>query len=247
MRISRRRCNAVFLLLVTVILIWQLFLPPALSVADTNDFQKLVGRYCLASNPGSAPDLFDFTVLRWHFSPAACVHWPFETTARGALLVALGLNRLFTSTTSFDLRWMGAVYLLLFIAGFYYLQRALSPFPLIVSACIQTCYILAVCNAVYVPWLNTFYFDAIALASRTVAIAGVALIALPDAVHFRTMLATAIWLAIMAGSKSQHAPAALGLAIVFLAPFGPARISRHFRARFIHGAGSRWGSAFNTQ
>jgi hypothetical protein len=132
MRISRRRCNAVFLLLVTVILIWQLFLPPALSVADTNDFQKLVGRYCLASNPGSAPDLFDFTVLRWHFSPAACVHWPFETTARGALLVALGLNRLFTSTTSFDLRWMGAVYLLLFIAGFYYLQRALSPFPLIV-------------------------------------------------------------------------------------------------------------------
>jgi hypothetical protein len=213
----RRRLDILFAVVVGLLLIWQLFIPPALSVADNNDFQKLAGNDCLGPASGKTPELFDYTSLHWYFSPSACTHWPFRTVAQGALILSMGLNRLFTSNSNsvFDLRWIGVVYAILFLAGFVYLQRALSRAPLVASVCIQTAYVLAVCNAVYVPLLNTFYFDVPALAGITGALAGISLIVLGREVPARRMLITALWLGFIAGSKPQHAPLALFLTPVF--------------------------------
>jgi hypothetical protein len=212
--------NLFFLALVCVLVIWQLFIPPALSVANDNDFQKLAGRYCLGPAPGTQPVLFDYTSLRWYFSPGACIKWPVRTVAEGALGIAMGLNRLFTSGVEFNLRWMGVVYGALFIAGFAYLQHALSPQPAAVQIGVQTAYILAVCNAVYVPWFNTFYFDTLTLATLTGAVAGLGLVVLRSRVDTRAMLTAGAWLALVAGSKSQHAPIALLCLPLFWLPLG---------------------------
>jgi hypothetical protein len=78
--------------------------------------------------------------------------------------------------------------------------------------------VLVVCNAVYIPWLNTFYFDALTFASLTGAIAGLGLVAIGSRVDAVTLLTASGWLALVAGSKSQHTPIALlGIPIFWLA------------------------------
>lgn len=144
--------RALFICLVAV----QLFIHPALSVEDDNDFQKLAGRWCLGNDPRV---LFDYTDLDWGFSSHACVGWPFRNSAELPLLLAIGLNRLFVSSVTFDLWWMGLVYSALFFAGFLWLQRFLRAAPVLTSAAAQAAFLIVTCNAVYVPNFNSFYFD----------------------------------------------------------------------------------------
>lgn len=217
-RESSRFVNAAFLALVALVLVWQLFIPPALSVANDNDFQKLAGRYCLGNDPRTGPVLFDYTSLTWYFSPKACIVWPQRTLAEASFLAAMGLNRVFTSASRFDLRWMGAVYGVLFLAGLVWMQHALSPVPVATAFTLQAAYLLVICNAVYIPWLNTFYFDALTIASLTGAIAGLCLLVLRPRVSSITILVSGLWLALVAGSKSQHAPIALVCLPLFWLP-----------------------------
>jgi hypothetical protein len=195
------------------LVVFQLFIPPALSVADTNDFQKLAGRFCLGPYP--APVLFDYTNLHWRFSPHACVDWPFRSSADLAFQSALGLNRIFASPVDFDLRWMGLVYSVLFFAGFLWLQRALRAVPLRTSLTAQAGFLLVACNAVYVPYFNTFYFDAMTIAVLVPALAGVGLLLLRAEVKTSTVLFAGASLALLASSKSQHSLMALACVTAF--------------------------------
>lgn len=199
-------------LAVAGLLAWQLFFPPALSIANNGDFAKLAGRACLEPVAADgAPPVFDYTVLGWRFSPAACYRTAHRTTAEAALRVAVALNRIFHSPADFDLRWMGAVYCLIFLAGFATLQRALRAAALPVSIAVQCLWILVTCNATYVPWFNTFYFDALSLATLTGALASVGVAVLQARVSSRDLLIASGWLAVLAGSKAQHSLPALAL------------------------------------
>ncbi len=186
---------------------FQLFVPPVLSVADDNDFQKLTGRWCLGHYP--QPVLFDYTDMRWRFSPKACVEWPFRSSSEVALLLAMGFNRVFTSPMVFDLRWMGVVYATFFLAGFIWLQRSLRAVSFPVSVAAQAGFVLVACNAVYVPNFSTFYFDAATLVALVPALVGIALLLLRNEVRASTVLLTAAALTMLALSKSQHSLMAL--------------------------------------
>jgi hypothetical protein len=192
---------------VAFLLSFQLFAPPALSVADTNDFQKLAGRVCLGQVPPQV--LFDYTNLHWRFSQSACIVWPFRSSAELFFRAALGLSRLFTPPGDFDLRWMGAVYGAVFLAAFFWLQRSLRTVSFPVSVAAQLGFLLVACNAVYIPYLNTFYFDTPALVGVTISLVGVSVLFLRAKVGAAPFLLTAAGLTILAASKSQHSLLAL--------------------------------------
>lgn len=224
---SRAFFNASTLSLAAILIIWQLFAPPALSVADDNDFQKLAGGFCLgqARSSFAERELFDYTNLHWQYSSAACAAWPFRTTAEGAVFVAIMLNSLAPSGNRFDLRLLGAVYGALFLAGYLRLQQALRQAPLLVDRSVQIAFLLMVCNAAYIPLLNTFYFDAATLAAITGALASVCLVALRRRVGAGEALWAALWLGIVAGSKSQHAVVGLAFLPVFWLRLGRAEFA----------------------
>jgi len=203
-RIDLVSCAAVLLLLV-----WQLFVPPVLSVANDHDFEKILGHLCLGPVPTAQAPYFDYTVLRYTYDPDACIDWPMRTTNEAAFRAGLWLDRLLFSKTDFDLRSMGIVYGLIFFAGFLTLQRALRHIPLRLSAIAQAIWIVVVCNAVYVPMFNTLYFDALSIATLTGAFASIAIVALRPGKTAGPILIASIWLAVLAGSKGQHAPMAL--------------------------------------
>lgn len=206
---SRSRIDLSFVLVVLVLLICQLFLPPALSVANDHDFEKILGPLCLGPASVSGPAFFDFTVLHFQHDADSCIEWPMRTTNQAAFRAGLWLNRLFYSKTDFDLRFMGIVYGLVFLTGFISLQRALRHVPLGLSVVAQTVWIVVICNAVYVPMFNTLYFDAMSLATLTGALASLGVIAFRRHVSASWVLIASLWLAVFAGSKGQHAPMAL--------------------------------------
>ena len=204
---GRNAIDWAFRSILVCLVTFQLFVPPVLSVADDNDFQKLTGRWCLGHYP--QPVLFDYTDMRWTFSPKSCIEWTFRSSAEVALVLAMGLNRVFTSPVVFDLRWMGIVYSTFFLAGFVWLQRSLRAVSFPASVAAQAGFVLVACTAVYIPNFSTFYFDAVTLVALVPALVGIALLLLHTEVPARTVLLTAAALTMLALSKSQHSLMAL--------------------------------------
>ena len=152
---------------------------------------------------------FDYTVLQFTYDPDSCIEWPMRTTNEAAFRAGLWLDHLIYSKTDFDLRFMGVIYGLIFFGGFVTLQRALRHVSLQISILAQTVWIVVVCNAVYVPMFNTLYFDALSIATLTGALASLAVVALRKPLTAGPPVVAALWLAVLAGSKGQHAPLAL--------------------------------------
>jgi hypothetical protein len=205
----RRRIDLAFCVAVLLLMVCQLFIPPALSVANDHDFEKILGPLCLGPVATNQTPFFDYTVLHFTYDADSCIEWPMRTTNELAFRGGLWLDHLFYSGTDFDLRFMGVVYGLIFFAGFVTLQRALRHVPLELSVFAQTVWIVAVCNAVYVPMFNTLYYDALSIATLTGALAGIGIAAFRKPVAAGSIVIAALWLAILAGSKGQHAPMAL--------------------------------------
>jgi len=194
---------------VLLLLVWQLFIPPVLSVANDHDFEKILGHICYAPVETNQTPFFDYAVLHYARDADSCIDWPMRSTNEAAFAVGWRLNRIFHSQTDFDLRFMGIVYGLIFLAGFVTMQRALRRAPLKLSVTAQAAWIIVFCNAVYVPLFNTLYFDALSLATLTGVLAAAAVVALDHEPRWYWIAAAAIWLALLAGSKGQHAPLAL--------------------------------------
>jgi hypothetical protein len=205
----RRRIDLAFCAVVLLLLGWQLFVPPALSVANDHDFEKIMGRSCLGPVATNATPYFDYAVLRYSYDADFCIDWPMRTTNEAAYRAGLWLSHVFYPKKDFDLRFMGIVYGVIFCAGFVTLQRALRRVALGLSVAAQAVWIIVVCNAVYVPIFNTVYFDAMSIATLTGALAAIGIVALRAEVTSGSVLIASLWLAILAGSKSQHAPLAL--------------------------------------
>jgi len=206
---QRNKIDFAFCAAILLLLIWQLFVPPVLSVANDHDFEKILGPLCLGPIATNNTPYFDYTVLHFAYDPDFCINWPMRTTNEAAFHAGLWLNHIFYSKTDFDLRFMGVIYGLIFFAGFVTLQRALRYVPLRLSIVAQATWIAVVCNAVYVPLFNTLYFDALSLATLTGALAALGVVALRKDAGIGWIAVASLWLAILAGSKSQHAPLAL--------------------------------------
>ena len=209
--LGRRRNRWDFALagVVLLLLVWQLFIPPVLSVANDHDFEKILGHICYAPVETNQTPFFDYAVLHYARDADSCIDWPMRSTNEAAFAVGWRLNRIFHSQTDFDLRYMGIVYGLIFLAGFVTMQRALRRAPLKLSVTAQAAWIIVFCTADYVPLFNTLNFDALSLATLTGVLAAAAVVALDHEPRWYWIAAAAIWLALLAGSKGQHAPLAL--------------------------------------
>jgi hypothetical protein len=205
----REKIDVAFRALVLLLVVWQLFVPPVLSVANDHDFEKILGHLCLGPVATSGPAYFDFTVLRFTYDADSCIDWPMRTTNDLVFRAALGLDRLFYSKTDFDLRFMGIVYGAIFVAGFLTLQRALRQLPLALSIAAQAAWTIVTCNAVYIPLFNTLYFDAMSIATLTGALASLGMVVFRRDTGVNSILVASLWLGLLAGSKGQHAPLAL--------------------------------------
>lgn len=199
----------------------QLFMPPSLGVADNNDFPKLMGRYCLG-DAGEHP-LFDYVSYIYRRAPASCWNSGLLTSAVLPVDVAFFLGRPFLPPGRFDLRWLGAVYALMFLAAFYGFQVLIRPLGPIPRSLLPLLAVFLFAGAAYVPWFNSFYFDTASYVGLLLCAVAVCRLVFNPAVSAWQYLLTAALVLFFAMSKSQHAPLALCILPCFWLSFRRAR------------------------
>ena len=184
----------------------QLFVPPSLGVADNNDFPKLIGRYCLgdAQHP-----LFEYVSFAYRRAPSSCWDSRLLTSAVLPMDVALLLGRTFLPPGRFDLRLLGAVYALMFLAAFYALLVLIRPLHSVSRSLLPLIALFIFGGAAYVPWLNSFYFDSASYVGLLFCSVAICRLVFSPSVSLRDYLLTAGLILFFAMSKSQHAPLAL--------------------------------------
>ncbi len=196
--------------LAAVLVAWQLFVPPALGVADNGDYPKLIGGACL----GGKHPMFDYVGFTYVKGPANCWSSGMMTSA----WVPFGLTLVATKALSgdrYDLRFLGAAWAVLFLTAFAMLLRVTRGRPWVGLAAL-----LIFCSATYVPWFNSFYFDTASYVFLCLAIPAVVRLMLSGTVRTADYMVAVAAVLLFAMSKSQHTALALPMIAAFWLDFG---------------------------
>src|SRR5262249_46800900 len=112
--------------LAVAILIYELFLPPVVGMANNGDFGKLVARFNLGA---PFEDEFRYAVTKYNYD--AKHHYESGVYSAEPLLVpiALGLSRIFSRSGLVDIRVMGAIHSAIFLCALYLLLPVLRGRP----------------------------------------------------------------------------------------------------------------------
>src|SRR5215831_13451014 len=106
-----RLSEALALAAVAAILIFILFVPPSVGLADDGDFNRVTRAFSFdAAAPDNDDRWYKYVFLDYRFDPAW--HWwgGFPTSEMLLVIAALGLNGFVAEPGMFDLRVMGAVH-----------------------------------------------------------------------------------------------------------------------------------------
>jgi hypothetical protein len=199
------------------LVVWQLFIPPSLGLADNNDYAKLIGRVCL----GGEHPLFEYVGFEYHRAPDYCWDSGLVTSAMLPLHVALTMAKPF-SGDRFDLRWLGAVYAVLFLAAFATIQRMARGLGPVARLVVPGSIFVVFCGASYIPWFNSFYFDTASYVFLWFAALAFVRLMLRERVTTWDLFVALASALVFETSKSQHTALALPLISCFWLRFGRA-------------------------
>ena len=178
----------------------QIFVPPYIGLANNGDFPKVTGRFGIGP-PDDGARNFIYFVSDYKYNPSYLWRSDIKSSenvlAAGPILAAKALG-----ARIFDIRWLGAIHLLLFLGGYHSLLLYLwRPGPVFVPG-VGGLALWIFSDVMYVSYFNSFYAD-------TAALLGL-LFMVPSALHdfeapgkLRYALPIAALLFIT--SKTQHA------------------------------------------
>lgn len=195
--------EALLLVLCVVVCSLQLFVRPYIGLANNGDFAKVFARFSL-SPPDHTARNFIYFVSDYHFDPR--YYWKSEVWSSEDVLAGIPILLAKAAGAQwFNIRWVGAVHLLLFMGAFAALLLYLRRFGRAFQLAIGGLAILLFTDVAYITYFNSFFSD-------TAALLGL-LLMVPLALHIagrQTPRAATVWLFTAAAllfitSKTQHA------------------------------------------
>jgi hypothetical protein len=233
--------EAFWLALCAGILLWKLLLPGFIGMADNGDFVKVAGRVCLASAEPERESFFHSLYLR---TQANCFESHVPTSEFTLAWLASTAERTVGDPNRFDIRWLGAIHGLIFLAFYACLLRLLQPLGGIARLAMSLAALWIFADTGLIAYCNSFYTDTPALLGGLAAsVLAVSLLASKQVTARELMLfGLAALLAIT--SKEQHGmlgwiPAALAFRIGYRAPERRTRIAAHLAGAALL-AGTVW-------
>ena len=138
------------------ILFYQLLLPPVVGLADNGDFAKVTRRFNLYAD---LQQPYQFIHTTYEFHPE--LHWVGEFYSTEVLLTlpALALNSLLSKDGDFDLRLIGIVHSVLFLAALWWFAPLLAHLRRALRIGVYLAILLVFCDVMYVSGFNSFYMD----------------------------------------------------------------------------------------
>jgi hypothetical protein len=216
------------------LLTWQILLPGFIGLANNGDFPKVAGRLSLGGADGSADNFLYFEPdylrePRWY--------WNSELPASELLLawistvIPSAIQKHLRDPREFDIRWLGALHVLLWMGGYSLLLRWIRSLNGILwwIAALASFWIFM--DVSYVAYFNSFYTDTAALLGVMAAISLVPiLLAQSGAVRTGAIVSFGAGALLYVTSKGQHAAfapilAALSTWIAWIAARKSAKIA----------------------
>jgi len=164
-----------WLVLCAGILAWKLFLPGFIGMADNGDFGKVAGPLCLASGEPEPENFFHCLYVR---SKANCFNAHVPTSELAIAWLASSAERTRGDPARFDIRWLGAIHVFLFLAFYYSVLTLLRPLGGIARFTLSLLSLWIFADIGLLAYFNSFYTDtAAALGGLAAAVLAVHLLA----------------------------------------------------------------------
>jgi hypothetical protein len=138
------------------ILAWKLFLPGFIGMADNGDFGKIAGPLCLVDADPQPWSYFSPHYLRGK-QPVYNPHVP--TSELALAWLASTFQQTAGDRARFDLRWMGALHGIIFLAFYYSVLMLLRPLPGIARFTLSLLAIWIFADIGLLAYFNSFYSD----------------------------------------------------------------------------------------
>jgi hypothetical protein len=194
--------EAFWLSLCAGVLAWKLLLPGFIGMADNGDFGRVAGPLCLASVAVTREDFFQPVYLR---GKANCFHTHVPASELALAGLASAVEQTFGSRTFFDIRWLGAIHALIFLALYYSILLLLRPLGGLLRFSLSLLALWIFADIGLIAYFNSFYSDtAAALGVLVATFVGVHLLA-AGRIAPVMLLSFAAAAALAASSKPQHA------------------------------------------
>jgi hypothetical protein len=196
------------------ILAWQLILPGFIGLANNRDFAKVAGRLCIGRE--DVPSSY-YVYVHADFERAQRYCWNSQIPASEAALAtaASSVEQRLSDPARFDIRWLGAIHAIVFLAAWWILLRALRPLQGVAWWIAVSAALWMFTDVSYVAYLNSFYTDASAILGAMILLAS-ALWTMQD----DSKLAPVLWFGagtlLFVMAKPQHACLAPVLAILLI-------------------------------
>jgi hypothetical protein len=208
--------DASLLLLCCLLVGIQLFVPPIVGLTNNGDFLKITGR--LDIGPDRPWSGFNSTYTRsekYHFES------DFISSELVPAWIASRVAQIANRQDVFDIRYLGLMHALLFLAAFLAVLRFLQ--TIVSSAIVRLisamAFLLIFTDVMYVSYFNSFFSDAVAVVSLLfMTTSALCLVAENPEVKWSTLILFLTGAILFITSKAQHGMWGFLPAMVLLAP-----------------------------
>ena len=194
--------------LVALPILWQVFVPPIVGLADNGDWNKVAGLFRLQPVTEEGR-YFGWVVTKLREDPASPRYFYLPTSAHLLVAPSICLGKLVSKDGILDIRWVGLGHSALFLFAIW-LVAPLVPKAMWIPA------MLVVCDVAYVSYFNSFYMDAEAFLMLLILMAAYLRLA---AGYGAPRLNVALFVSaaiLLVTAKTQHSPLGILLALFVL-------------------------------
>jgi hypothetical protein len=204
LHVSRNIQMAAVLLLAGLMLIWQLFIPPIIGLADQGDFVRVLGPLGYAPVP-KGPEHKYWYLTRTYVRDPIYREPDWEQISSEMILarIAVAANALFGNPKAFDIVLFGAAHTLVFLLALtrpLYVTRRLAMYPLIWAAAL-----LILTDVGYVAYWNSLYTEPASSIWFLFVLAESINLCQPDEVPRGAILRWALFAVLLVTAKIQNA------------------------------------------
>ena len=207
--------DALLIIFCTILLLLTLFVPPLIGVANEGDFGRILGKLHLATDTAQNHIYF---VSRYQHVPWG---WDSHLPLSGVWVAraAVAISHLAGTGRDFDIRFLAALYCLLFLLAFYSLLRLLRPCSTGVRLALGGLVVWIFTDVAYAAYFNSFYAEPVALLSLLLMITAALHILATREFRWSAWVAFTLAAIFFITSKAQYASAGIFPALfVLLAP-----------------------------
>ena len=215
-RWSRRLPEAAAIGGAAVVLVYFLFVPPLIGLADSGDFLRVmstVGLYYGMSEQNRDMLFFGYFHHLYRWDPKFFTNGGYVSTQVPLLALAVYAERMFTRDGWFDIRWLSAVYAVSFVTACALLMWMLRREAAAVRWTAALVVLFVFADLGYVAYFNSFYGEPVAFLSTLFLVLTVVALVSREKPPVRLLAAYFVAAAWLAGSKLQYTPAALPFAV----------------------------------